>query len=230
MKIEREKLIEIISQCTTRQECFELLGLDRTATHSYRVFNHYVKLYEININHLVIKKPNNRITTKSLKSILAGHCPFYKSSDLKHRLIREGIFKWECSSCELSEWMNNPIPLELDHINGISTDHRLENIRLLCRNCHGLTPTFAGRNVNNMDTKKAKRHHQVIQNKKDRLDKIQEYVTLIIDSNIDFNKFGWVTQVSMVLKISPQKVNQWMKKWMPEFYNTRCFKKRKPIN
>ena len=37
--------------------------------------------------------------------------------------------------------------LQLDHINGINTDHRLENLRLLCPNCHSQTPTYCGVNV-----------------------------------------------------------------------------------
>lgn len=54
-----------------------------------------------------------------------------------------------CSSCGLSEWLNNPIPLVLDHIDGNSDNNKLENCRLLCNNCDSFTETYKGRNKGN---------------------------------------------------------------------------------
>jgi len=50
-----------------------------------------------------------------------------------------------CESCGLSEWCGKPIPLELDHIDGDGTNNDKENLKLLCCNCHALTPTWRGR-------------------------------------------------------------------------------------
>lgn len=68
---------------------------------------------------------------------------------LKKRLIKAGLLQAECASCGLSEWLGQPIPLELDHINGVRTDNRIENLRLLCPNCHALTDTYRGKNRSN---------------------------------------------------------------------------------
>lgn len=50
-----------------------------------------------------------------------------------------------CETCKLSDWLGNPIPLELEHINGNSLDNTLINLKLLCPNCHTLTPTYRRR-------------------------------------------------------------------------------------
>lgn len=66
---------------------------------------------------------------------------------LMRHLLAAGYFERSCAGCELTQWLGQPIPLELDHINGDHTDNRLENLRLLCPNCHAQTNTYRGRNV-----------------------------------------------------------------------------------
>jgi hypothetical protein len=65
---------------------------------------------------------------------------------IKMVLLRNG---WEhrCARCQRYEWEGGPIPLEVDHIDGDRRNNRLENLRLLCPNCHALTPTYRGRNI-----------------------------------------------------------------------------------
>jgi len=84
---------------------------------------------------------------KDLSSILTKNSN-YSRGHLKERLISENILENNCSECSLSDmWNNKPITLQLDHINGIRNDNRIENIRLLCPNCHSQTHTFSGRNL-----------------------------------------------------------------------------------
>jgi hypothetical protein len=66
---------------------------------------------------------------------------------LMRQLLEAGYLERACVGCDLVEWLSEPIPLELDHINGDHTDNRLENLRLLCPNCHAQTNTYRGRNV-----------------------------------------------------------------------------------
>lgn len=74
------------------------------------------------------------------------------SSFLKKRLIQENILKNECSRCGINNWLGEVLSLHLDHINGEHSDNRIENLRLLCPNCHSLTPTYC---VGNRKSKKS---------------------------------------------------------------------------
>jgi DNA-binding CsgD family transcriptional regulator len=65
---------------------------------------------------------------------------------LKRRLIREGIKADCCEVCGLSEWLGQPLRMALHHINGDRLDNRIENLQLLCANCHSQTDTYGGRN------------------------------------------------------------------------------------
>lgn len=65
----------------------------------------------------------------------------------KRRLLREGILINRCERCGISDWRGKPLSIHIDHINGIKDDWRLENLRMLCPNCHSQTPTFGGRNL-----------------------------------------------------------------------------------
>jgi hypothetical protein len=65
---------------------------------------------------------------------------------IKRHLLRAGIIVNRCDWCGLSEWRGRPLSIQIDHVNGIRDDHRIENLRMLCPNCHSQTDTFAAKN------------------------------------------------------------------------------------
>ena len=66
-------------------------------------------------------------------------------SNVQRKYLREKQ-QGKCLVCEMNEWRGNAIPLEIDHISGDSTDNRIENLRLICPNCHAQTSTYKNKN------------------------------------------------------------------------------------
>ncbi len=83
----------------------------------------------------------------NLNDILSGKHPQYGSSKLRKRLIKEGIKEEECEICKIKIWMGKPVPLELDHIDGNNSNHKLENLRIICPNCHAQTSTHSCKKI-----------------------------------------------------------------------------------
>jgi hypothetical protein len=65
--------------------------------------------------------------------------------NVKLRLLGEGLKENRCEACGLEEWLGRPLSMALHHVNGDGRDNRLENLQLLCPNCHSQTDNFSGR-------------------------------------------------------------------------------------
>lgn len=111
---------------------------------SYTLLKKILAENEIDYSHFKIsnftineKKPIEFYLTKNSKMT---------SNRLKLKLFKSDILKEKCSECGIGNYYNNkPISLQLDHINGVNNDNRLENLRILCPNCHSQTDTYAGK-------------------------------------------------------------------------------------
>lgn len=82
-----------------------------------------------------------------LQDILNGLHPQYPTSKILPRLVKEKLKEYKCECCGITDWQNKRIGLELDHINGDNSDHRLENLRALCPNCHSQTDTYKSKKI-----------------------------------------------------------------------------------
>ena len=75
--------------------------------------------------------------------------PGYRSNIAIKRVIKDySLLPWYCDRCKMDSWQDEPITLELDHIDGHAYNNKISNLRLLCPNCHSLTLTHPGRCIN----------------------------------------------------------------------------------
>lgn len=108
-----------------------------------------IKEYNVDISHMTHQGHNRGKQTRSnrnLENILVENSTYTSTHHLKVRLLSLDMLSSHCYTCGISEWMGKPAPLQLDHINGIRTDNRIENLRILCPNCHAQTDTWTGKN------------------------------------------------------------------------------------
>ena len=97
--------------------------------------------YEGNMGSAGRKKPIGYVT--SAEYITRPHPHAHK---LKKKLLHEGVKEHKCEICGITEWNGVPCPLELDHIDGNRYNNVMENIRIICPNCHAQQDTNSGKN------------------------------------------------------------------------------------
>lgn len=95
---------------------------------------------------LEYQKNGGKSGSYALQDILDGKHPYYQTNKLRIRLLNEGIFTNICSECGITEHNGKSLVMQLDHIDGDSSNHVLTNLRLLCPNCHSQTHTYCGKN------------------------------------------------------------------------------------
>ena len=73
--------------------------------------------------------------------------PQYPTSKLLPRLVKEGYKTYNCEVCSISEYNKKPISLEVNHMDGNNGNHKLENLQILCPNCHSQTDTYRSKKL-----------------------------------------------------------------------------------
>lgn len=146
-QVSDEEFKKIVQKSNSYSDCLRALGLGTRGGSSTDILKRRIKELNCSIEHFFqnngIKKPAQKY---SLDEILVENSTYANISCLKKRLINEKRLEYKCANCGIINWLDKPISLQLDHINGINNDHRITNLRFLCPNCHSQTNTYSGKN------------------------------------------------------------------------------------
>jgi len=151
-KWSQNQLIEAVKISFSYRQVLAKLGL-REAGGNYQQLKKYITDSNLSSLHFKGRRWNSGLSgigkpRRTLEEILKRNSPF-QSFKLKKRLFRAELKKPQCEQCGWAQQtVSGHLPLELDHINGDRTDNRLENLRILCPNCHSLTTTYRSRKRN----------------------------------------------------------------------------------
>ena len=144
----KEEIENVVKQCYSYADVCRMLGW-KPIGGNYRIVHKYIEKYGIDTSHFDQTKSSKR---KNIYEITEKPCSYYfenniaiNGSILLKKLIKEGFKENKCECCGNTEWLNEPIPLELHHIDGNHANNKLENIKLLCPNCHTKTENFRGK-------------------------------------------------------------------------------------
>lgn len=141
-----EQLKQAVESSYTIRAVLQALGL-KPLGGNYETVAKRIRELGLDTSHFLesghLKGKSHSYKTRPLESILQ-HLKLENTWRLRNRLIREGLKAHRCEKCGNIEWMGQPIPLELHHKDGDRTNHRLENLELLCPNCHAVTDNYRG--------------------------------------------------------------------------------------
>ena len=144
-------MIDAVKKSTSYRQVLSRIGL-KEAGGNYEQIKKYIKELNLNIKHFKGKAWNRGLRgigkpRVALADILVKGSNF-QSYKLKNRLFAVNFKPQHCEECGWAKRSpDGYLPLELDHINGDGHDNRIENLRILCPNCHSLKPTHSGRKL-----------------------------------------------------------------------------------
>lgn len=148
-KLSDEQFVELLKKSSTISEVLFKLGYT-VKGNSWGYSQVKRRMDDLNLDYSIFKGKSAVIKTGRLNNvrkedILKENCK-HQRTVLRRYIIKNNLIPYKCAICGCTEWQGKTLSLELDHINGINNDNRLENLRFLCPNCHSQTSTYGSRN------------------------------------------------------------------------------------
>lgn len=154
-KLSDEQFVELLNNSSTISEVLFKLGYS-VKGNSWGFAKIRQRMSDLNLDGSVFKGKSPITKYGSLhkvnaSDILKPNCKHARSV-LRRYVIKNNLIPYRCAICGCVEWQGRTLSLELDHINGINNDNRIENLRFLCPNCHSQTTTYGSRNQQRNDS------------------------------------------------------------------------------
>lgn len=154
-KLSDEQFVELLKNSSTISEVLFKLGYS-VKGNSWGFAKIRQRMSDLNLDGSIFKgkSPITKYGTLhkvNASDILKPNCKHARSV-LRRYVIKNNLIPYRCAICGCVEWQGRTLSLELDHINGINNDNRIENLRFLCPNCHSQTTTYGSRNQQRNDS------------------------------------------------------------------------------
>lgn len=144
------KIKEVVPQCINLTEVLKHLEIPRQGNNS-ATLKRILNQNQIDYSHFTCRaRKYSKSNQIQLEEYLNKNEIRINSFTLKNKLIKAGYKENKCECCGISEWQNKPIICQLHHINGDHNDNRIENLQILCPNCHSQTENYCGQQLKNM--------------------------------------------------------------------------------
>lgn len=148
-KLSDEQFVELLKKSSTISEVLFKLGYT-VKGNSWGYSQVKRRMDDLNLDCSIFKGKSAVIKTNKLNNVkkedvLKENCK-HQRTVLRRYIIKNNLIPYKCAICGCTEWQGKTLSLELDHINGVNNDNRLENLRFLCPNCHSQTSTYGSRN------------------------------------------------------------------------------------
>lgn len=235
----KEEILSWIEEELTLYEMKERLHC------KYETLRHYLKELGIEYHGQQARKGQFKggFRYESIEQYLASSKSI-TSDKLRRKLLYFGVKEAKCEICQLAVWNNQPIPLELHHVDGNHHNNELNNLQILCPNCHAQQSNNSGKAVGSY-AESVLKHKQVIAERKARIaeakaqkliqnpekvdafgrlnerilseDTWQDRKNLILSSGVDLQKFGWKTKVQEVTGLTRRQVDDTIEHFVDEF-------------
>jgi len=147
-----------VANASSLSDVLRAIGL-KAKGKNFQTAKKYIQLWQLDTSHFdrknkkALNKARANIKRMSNEEIFIENS-FYSTSVIKRRILDKKLIEYKCAECGINSWKDKELSLHIDHINGINTDHRIENLRFLCPNCHSQTETYCGKNMR--DIRKSK--------------------------------------------------------------------------
>ena len=155
-KLTDEQFVELLKKSSNISEVLFKLGYS-TVGNSWGFSLVKRRMTDLNLDCSIFKGKQSIMKNKVIRhikaeDILKENCK-HQRTVLRRYVISHNLIPYKCAICGCTEWQGKTLSLELDHINGINNDNRLENLRFLCPNCHSQTSTYGSRNQQRNESK-----------------------------------------------------------------------------